>query len=147
MGMLREYQPTLSDIEYDTEPRYALDVMGKTIGILVRVVWLALCFTALAYAHRGYQGTSDWKMEEGLAFDMIILSFPCSFLIPLALSLIGAILGFLGLALPESSRLEMTTTWFAFVMAGYAQWFILLPRLLRLRKRTVEHPGKTGHQL
>ena len=45
--------------------------MTKTIGILARIVWLAICVTALVYAYKGYEGTSDWKLEEGLAFEMV----------------------------------------------------------------------------
>jgi hypothetical protein len=70
-------------------------------------------------------------MEEGLAFEMMVLSFPSSFLVAVGLALTGAIFGLFGLALPASSKLEMTTTWFLCIVAGYAQWFILSPRFLR----------------
>lgn len=112
--------------------------MKKALGVILRVGWLAICVMALVRAHREYQGISDWKMEERLAFQMMVLSFPSSFLIAAGLALTGAILGLFGLALPASSKLEMTATWFLFVVAGYAQWFILLPRLLRRRKRNTE---------
>jgi len=95
------------------------------------MIWLAMCLTALVYAYKGYHGPSDWKLEEGLAFEMMALSFPASFLVVAALILGGAGLGLFGLALPTSSRLEMTATWFLFVLAGYVQWFVVLPRLLR----------------
>jgi hypothetical protein len=99
--------------------------------ILVRMIWLATCLIVLAYAYKGYHGPSDWKLEEGLAFEMIALSFPASLLIVAALVLAGAGLGLFGLALPASSRPEMTVTWFLFVVAGYVQWFVVVPRLLR----------------
>jgi len=100
----------------------------KAAGILARIVWLAICLTCLVYAYKGYQGPSDWKVEEGLAFEMIVLSFPSSFVVGAGLTLAGAGLGLFGLALPASSRLEMTTTWFLFLMAGYVQWFVAIPR-------------------
>jgi hypothetical protein len=37
----------------------------KTIGILIRVVWLAVCVVALVFAFKGYDGSSDWRVEEG----------------------------------------------------------------------------------
>jgi len=114
-----------------TRCRYALSIVRKTAEILGRTIWLATCLTALVYAYKGYQGSSDWKLEEGLAFEMMALSFPASFLVVAALVLVGAGLGLFGVALPASSRPEMTATWFLFVVAGYFQWFVVVPRLLR----------------
>jgi hypothetical protein len=113
--------------------RYDLLVMKKALWVLVRVAWLVICVVAFVNAYRGYQGISDWKMEEELAFQMIVLSFPSSLLLAPGLALTGAILGLLHLALPASSKLEMTATWLLFAGAGYVQWFILLPWLLRRR--------------
>ena len=69
-------------------------IVRKIAKILIRMIWLAMCLIALVYAYKGYQGSSDWKLEEGLAF-------------------------------------EMMATWFLFVVAGYVQWFVVVPRLLR----------------
>jgi len=82
-------------------------------------------------AHRSYQGDSDWKTEEYLAFDMMLLSFPASYLVVAGLIAAGVTLRPFGLALPPSSRAEMTANWLLFVVAGYAQWFLLCPRLWR----------------
>jgi hypothetical protein len=112
--------------------------MKKALGVLVRIAWVAICIIALVNAHKGYRGTSDWQMEEGLAFEMLFFSFPSSFVVAVGLALTGAILGLFGLALPSSIRVEMTATWFLFVVAGYSQWFILLPRFLKRRKRRME---------
>jgi hypothetical protein len=62
---------------------------------------------------------------------MMALSFPASFLVVAALVLAGTYLGLFGLALPASSRPEMTATWFLFLVAGYVQWFVVVPRLVR----------------
>jgi len=113
--------------------------MKKALGVLVRIAWVAICIVALVNAHKGYRGTSDWQMEEGLAFQMLVLSFTSSFVVAVGLALTGAVLGRFGLALPSSSRVEMTATWFLFVVSGYAQWFILLPSFLKRRKRSTEH--------
>jgi hypothetical protein len=105
-------------------------VVKKIIWIVAQIVWLAICLLALIEAGQGYRGTSDWQVEEGLAFEMMVLSFPCSLLVTIGLVSTGAILGLFGLALPASSRLEMIGTWLLFVVAGYGQWFILLPRFM-----------------
>jgi hypothetical protein len=112
--------------------------MKKSLGVLVRVAWVAICVIALVNALKGYRGTSDWQMEEGLAFQMLVLSFPASFVVVIGVVLTGAILSLFGLALPSSSKAEMTTTWVFFVVAGYAQWFVLLQRFLKRRRRSTE---------
>jgi hypothetical protein len=114
-------------------------IVKKAIGILARIVWLGICLASFVYAYKGYQGSSDWKMEEGLAFEMMVLSFPASFLIAAGLTLTGAGFGFLGLALPSSSKPEMTATWLLFEVAGYVQWFVVVPRLSRRWRRA--HQG------
>ena len=110
--------------------------MKKALGVLVRIAWVAICIVALVNAHKGFRATSDWQMEEALAFQMLVLSFPSSFVFALGLALTGAILSPFGLALPSSSKVEMTATWFFFVVAGYAQWIILLPNFLKRTRRT-----------
>jgi hypothetical protein len=52
--------------------RYDLLVMKKALWVLVRVAWLAICVVALVNAQKGYEGSSDWKMQEGLAFEMMV---------------------------------------------------------------------------
>ena len=111
-------------------------VVKKTLWIVVPSIWVAICLLALMEAHQGYRGASDWQVEEGLAFEMLILSFPSSFAVAIGLVLVGAILGLFGFALPASSKLEMSCTWLLFVVAGYVQWFVLVPRFLARRKST-----------
>ena len=109
--------------------------MKKTLWIVAQIIWVAICLLAVIEARQGYRGASDWQVEEGLAFEMMVLSFPSSFAVAIGLASMGAILGLFGLALPASSRLEMTCTWFLFVVAGYVQWFVLVPRFLARRKK------------
>ena len=113
--------------------------MKKTVWIAAQNIWVALCLLALIEARQGYRGASDWQMEEGLAFEMMVLSFPSSFVVAIGLASTGAILGLFGVALPPSSRLEMTSTWFLFVAAGYVQWFVVVPKLLA-RRKTIPQP-------
>jgi len=110
-------------------------VVKKTLWIVAQIIWVAICVLALIEARQGYRGASDWQMDEGLAFEMMVLSFPSSFAVAIGLASTGAILGLIGLALPAPSRLEMTCTWFLFALAGYIQWFVLVPRFLAQRKR------------
>ena len=104
----------------------------KTAGILIRVIWVATGVVALVFALKGYDGSSDWRVEEGLVWEMFVLSFPASILVVFAGILLGAGLELFGLRLPSSSRPEMVITWLLFVIAGYVQWFIVIPRFVLL---------------
>ncbi len=55
--------------------------MRKVVLIGIRLAWLAVCLTVLIGALKAYQGKSDWEMEEGLAFQMAVLSFPASLVV------------------------------------------------------------------
>lgn len=89
---------------------------------------------AVIEAYRGYRGISDWQIEEGLGLEMVLLSFPASLLVVLALMVTGILLGMFGHALPASSRPEMIATWMFVVLAGYVQWFIVVPKIPRRRR-------------
>ena len=105
--------------------------MKKFALIAIRVAWLAICLTILVNSQKGYRGRSDWKAEEYLAFEMMGLSFPASYLVVGGLILAGPALGLIGLRLPSSSKVEMTVIWLLFVLAGYIQWFVVIPRFWR----------------
>ena len=111
--------------------------MKRTVWLIAQIVWLSVCVVALAEAYRGYRGTSDWQVEEGLGFEMLLLSFPASWLVVLAFIAIGMGLGHFGLALPMPSKPEMIATWLLFLLAGYVQWFIVVPAIPRAWKMWV----------
>lgn len=100
------------------------------------MVWLGLCLIVLIEAYRGYWGSSDWHVEEGLAFEMMLLSFPASIILVFAFVATGMVLGFLRLALPASSKPEMTAIWLLFALAGYFQWFVVVPAIPRWWKKS-----------
>jgi hypothetical protein len=101
----------------------------KIIWILAQVLWFAICLAALINACESYRGISDWQVEEGLGFEMMVLSFPVSFVVIAGFILTGMLLGPFGLALPASSKPEMIAEWVIFVVAGYIQWFFVVPRI------------------
>lgn len=97
----------------------------------MRFAWLGICVAALVAALRGYRGASDFMVEEGLALEMMALGFPASLLVWMGFAIVGFTLERFGLSLPSSSRPEMIATWFLFVIAGYVQWFVVVPYLIR----------------
>ena len=55
--------------------------MKKILWIAAQAIWISICVVALIEAYKGYRGLSDWQLEEGLGFEMIVLSFPASLLV------------------------------------------------------------------
>jgi hypothetical protein len=108
---------------------------AATFGLFARFVWIGLYLFFLIRAHLHYRQPSDWMTEEDLGLMMLIMGFPSSFAVAFTLMLLGAALGWVGQELPYPGRLEMTVTWLAFVLAGYYQWFILLPKVFQFAKR------------
>lgn len=105
--------------------------MRRFFGLFTRLTWLAICVAALVGALHGYHGRSDWKVEESLASEMIVLGFPASLLVVIGFMLVGFVLERFGTGLPSSSRAEMTVTWSMLLIAGYIQWFLVVPSLIR----------------
>ena len=105
--------------------------MRKFLGLSARFAWLAICVLALVGALRGYQGKSDWKIEEDLLLTVTVLGFPASLLVVIGFMGIGFLLQQFGISLPPPSRADMITTWFILVIAGYIQWFLVVPHLIR----------------
>jgi hypothetical protein len=56
-------------------------VVKKTLWITAQVIWIAVCVVSQIEAYKGYRGVSDWQAEEGLGFEMILLSFPASLVV------------------------------------------------------------------
>jgi len=114
----------------------------KITWILVQVLWLAICLAVLTDAYKSYRGIADWQVEEGLGFEMMVLSFPASFVVVGGFILTGMSLGIFGLTLPASSKPEMIATWVLFLVAGYIQWFLVVPKIPRWWKNSHQkrHP-------
>ena len=68
-----------------------------------------------------------------------VLSFPASLVVVVGFMVVGIIVGFIGLALPASSKPEMFVTWLFFVAAGYIQWFVVFPKLWRWSRNRRKH--------
>ncbi len=121
--------------------------MWKRVAINgARIAWLSLCVAALAGALNSYSGHSDWKTEEAFFFEMMVLCFPSSIVINLGIVLVGALLRLFGASLPMPSRPEMVCFFALFTAAGYAQWFIFLPRLLKFRLKPPDALSDTSRR-
>lgn len=128
---IHENQLRSSDLVCEIPPFLRFSKLETAAKQLIRFAWLAVCVAALVHAQRVYQGSSHWQLEEWLAVEMAILAFPVSVPTVLVLIVAAAGLQFFGFVLPAFSRGQMTATWLLFVIAGYIQWFVFLPKLVR----------------
>jgi hypothetical protein len=111
--------------------------MWKRLALIaLRVAYVGSCLYILFFALSVYAGASDWKTEEGLVFDMGFMAFPSSVVLVAIIALLGAALQIAGTSLPIPSRPELVVEWSLFVAVGYLQWFVLLPRIIQLKKKS-----------
>ena len=99
--------------------------------IILQIAWLVFGSLVLAAVLLGYDGKPNSDIEELLIWLMTILSFPIGFLVAAFFSLSYAILSSCCAITVRVSYLLLTTEWLMFLAAGYLQWFIFLPWLLR----------------
>lgn len=104
-------------------------IIEKPISKFSRWVWLAVSlaalFAAILFANRSIPDAIKGA-DTILVYIMLILSFPSALLVPLVLMAIAPLLWGSG-----SGLVGLSGMWFLFVIAGYLQWFVLLPWLWR----------------
>ena len=108
--MLQQLRALFSTLLCKTTTQPRSSVVKKTLWITAQIIWIAFCLLSLIEAYKGYRGSSDWQVEEGSGFEMLVLSFPASLVVVVGFMLAGMILGFFGLALPAPNKPEMVTT-------------------------------------
>jgi hypothetical protein len=108
----------------------------------VAVFWLAACTAVLCFSLWAYSPGPRSDAIVLFAWAMVALSFPAGLLVSLALAAVlsaaDSSAAFQWANLPVWAGLPVA--WGAFCFAGYAQWFVLVPRLLR-RIRAVQATG------
>ncbi len=106
--------------------------MKNVLLALWLAIWAALLFTFNV-------AIQERDSDVVLYFGMHALTFPSGFLV---VWLLGA-LGSIGFSLP-SGVLGQYIFISIFVLAGYCQWFILLPKLVRLFRRAQPSKRRMG---
>lgn len=106
-------------------------------SVITRVTWIAAQAAILAWY---LTSTADDRYVLG-GF-ALALSFPAGFVAPFLAELAYWLVGDSALAAPGGDVL----VWIGIVVAGYGQWFILLPRLraARAAKQWKHHAGQLG---
>ncbi len=98
----------------------------QTVAML-RLVWIMLSGAVLLYCQYVFDGRPNSDSEEVLIILMFILSLPASFVAgAFAVAVVFGSERLLHAPL-HTSRLEMLFVWSLFFVAGYLQWFMLVP--------------------
>ena len=94
------------------------------------VLWCALAVLLLVYVAGISYLTGSKEIGILLVYGLFVLSFPVGLLIPYVLWATDVLFGW-----PPSKFLSGTVgivnTWLIFVVPGYLQWFLLVPKLFR----------------
>jgi hypothetical protein len=102
---------------------------------LAGAAWLALCVATLIFAAALDQRAGEHFLWEG----MTVLAFPASY-VAMGVALIGGIAGQIFLALSPNAWIALPLAWLCFLIAGYLQWFVLVPKLVRTLRRRAAVP-------
>jgi hypothetical protein len=102
---------------------------------LTRTIWLSLAIIVLGYCQYIFDGLPNSDAGYVLVVAMFTLSFPASFLAGALLVGSAVIYEKLFHVSLATSRAEMLYTWCLFVVAGYLQWFYVVPLAYALFRR------------
>jgi hypothetical protein len=110
----------------------SMNVAGRKRSLAPRLAWLTLCLAAFALYTATYNQTTHRDNDIVLAYIFFALGFPASLLAAWAIGGIAyTAFHLFGLTVLPNGRAGMLVTSVLLVLAGYVQWFILLPRLWR----------------
>lgn len=115
--------------------------------LIVKVIWLLLATSIFFLTLDIYDGTASTRDAELiLIYGMIVLSFPASQLIALAIGLFGHLATAMGMNMAISNNyLTLTIEWIIFLSSGYLQWFVLFPWLWRRWKKRRAGTSTSSH--
>jgi hypothetical protein len=97
----------------------------------VKVGWLAASAMVLVMVLIGFDGKPNSDIEQFLIGSMMVLSFPIGFVAAGVLSAIYALLESCCEIVVKMSYAMLFVEWICFFAAGYWQWFVLLPWVVR----------------
>jgi len=104
--------------------------------LFFRVLWIGVSILVLALSLYKFDGKPNSDIGIFLAWSMLFLGFPISFLVAAILAGLSFVVEMATSSPLPTSYWLLAFSWLCLFAAGYWQWFVILPRLLeRLRKR------------
>ena len=96
-----------------------------------RAIWTIIALALLVVCLYGFDGKPNSDIEILLAWSMLVLAFPISVLVALILTGLSIVSERVFAAVIPTSYWWIIITWLCFFIAGYWQWFGLIPWLWR----------------
>jgi hypothetical protein len=111
--------------------------MKKTIYNGIRFFWISACFAVLIKALIAYHRLSHPEIVLSMLIRMVALSFPSGYIITIPISLLLWLSDLLSIPIGISNTyLSIYFQWLPLFIAGYLQWFKLLPYLINLIRKS-----------
>ena len=105
------------------------------MGSWLKSAWVLVAASVLVASLLLYDGKPNSDAEILLGYAMLALSFPLGVALTAGLSFFARILFETTGYIFTTSYVSMFAAWLMLFIVGYLQWFVLLPRLWRKRKR------------
>jgi hypothetical protein len=102
----------------------------------IKVTWFALCATVLAITT--FEPSAPDNRDNGIALVLLMLglSFPSGYLVSIAYFALAMLSRKKEFPPVSNVYLGFFLTWLGFVIAGYIQWFVVLPAVVhKIRHR------------
>jgi hypothetical protein len=96
-----------------------------------KISWLLLAIIILVVVLAAYDGRPNSDIEQFLIGAMMVLSFPIGFVVAGLFSGMYALLASCCEIAAKTSYTMLFVEWLGFFAAGYLQWFVLLPWVIR----------------
>lgn len=98
---------------------------------VIRWGWILATVVVLVITLRGFDGGRNPDAEVFLAWMMLLLGFPSSIVFSAAFAMTSVLLATRFGTTISTSYGSIVASWIVLTLLGYAQWFILLPKLVR----------------
>jgi hypothetical protein len=102
---------------------------------VARAAWIVGCLSWLVYCQLIFDGKPNSDVEMLLTYWLFLAAFPTSIL-AVATLIISLMVGtWMRGTYFTTTRWLLIYEWLVLAAFGYSQWFVLLPYLLRIRRR------------
>jgi len=107
---------------------------------IVKGIWIITCVAVLCVSLYYFSPDPKNDIEIFLIWSMIFLTFPIGYVVAVSFNLIAIFLmKFAGVTL-QGSYLLILVNWSASFIAGYFQWFVWVPKLVKWVKNKKVKP-------
>ena len=107
---------------------------------IIKGVWLFTCVAVLFVSLYYFSPGPKNDIEVFLIWSMIFLTFPIGYVVTAIFTLIAILLVEIADVTLQTSYLLILINWLAFFIAGYLQWFVWVPKLVKWIKNKKMKP-------